>query len=90
MADELSAEVLGGLTVSHLYELARECAIKNPRKYKKNELIDLILEVRIDAIPAAGPYIIRIVDEALEPIPAVLVETQFETPDVAVGIAGVL
>ncbi|MCB1216642.1 transcription termination factor Rho [bacterium] len=43
MSDEFNSDVLSGMTLSRLYELARERDIKNPRKYKKQELVDLIL-----------------------------------------------
>ncbi len=43
MSDEFNSEVLSGMTLSRLYELARERDIKNPRKYKKQELVDQIL-----------------------------------------------
>ena len=44
MSDDLNEEVLQGMTLSRLYEVARDNNIKNPRKYKKQELIDLINE----------------------------------------------
>lgn len=43
MADELTAEILSNMTLSRLYEIAREHSIKNPRKYKKADLVELIL-----------------------------------------------
>jgi transcription termination factor Rho len=43
MSDDFNPEVLSGMTLSRLYELARERDIKNPRKYKKQELVDLIV-----------------------------------------------
>ncbi|MCB1219243.1 MAG: transcription termination factor Rho [Planctomycetales bacterium] len=43
MSDDFNSDVLSGMTLSRLYELARERDIKNPRKYKKQELVDLIL-----------------------------------------------
>lgn len=42
MSDINSAE-LGSMTLSRLYELARDRNVKNPRKYKKQELIDILL-----------------------------------------------
>jgi transcription termination factor Rho len=42
MSDINSAE-LGTMTLSRLYELARDRNVKNPRKYKKQELIDILL-----------------------------------------------
>ena len=57
MSDEFNSDVLSGMTLSRLYELARERDIKNPRKYKKQELVDLILAedgpqvLEINAIP---------------------------------------
>ncbi len=43
MTGELSTEGLSSLTLSRLYELARERSIKSPRKYKKAELVEKIL-----------------------------------------------
>ncbi|HES58693.1 MAG TPA: transcription termination factor Rho [Firmicutes bacterium] len=43
MGDEFNSDVLEGMTLSRLYELARERDIRNPRKYKKKELIEQIL-----------------------------------------------
>ncbi|MCH7471531.1 transcription termination factor Rho [bacterium] len=43
MPEELNADLLGDMTLSRLYELARERSIKNPRKYKKQDLVDKIL-----------------------------------------------
>jgi transcription termination factor Rho len=43
MSESLNAELLGSMTLSRLYEVARDHDVKNPRKYKKQELIDLIL-----------------------------------------------
>jgi transcription termination factor Rho len=43
MGDEFNSDVLAGMTLSRLYELARERDIRNPRKYKKKELIEQIL-----------------------------------------------
>ena len=37
MSEELSQDVLGSMTLSRLYELARDNDVKNPRKYKKQE-----------------------------------------------------
>ncbi|MCC7476819.1 transcription termination factor Rho [bacterium] len=51
------------MTLQRLYELARERNIKNPRKYKKQELLDILLSGRVpadedgggDDSPAAAP-----------------------------------
>jgi transcription termination factor Rho len=43
MTEKLTAELLSNMTLSRLYELAREHSIKNPRKYKKAELVEKIL-----------------------------------------------
>lgn len=43
MTEKLTAELLSTMTLSRLYELAREHSIKNPRKYKKAELVEKIL-----------------------------------------------
>jgi transcription termination factor Rho len=40
---EINSAELGTMTLSRLYELARERDVKNPRKYKKQELIDILL-----------------------------------------------
>src|SRR5687768_11165503 len=40
---EINPAELGTMTLSRLYELARERDVKNPRKYKKQELIDILL-----------------------------------------------
>ncbi len=48
MTEKLTAELLSTMTLSRLYELAREHSIKNPRKYKKAELVEKILS----AVPA--------------------------------------
>ena len=53
MADEPNAEILASMTLSRLYELAREHSIKNPRKYKKQELIGLIVDAQGEALPVA-------------------------------------
>jgi transcription termination factor Rho len=53
MSDAINAEILGSLTLSRLYEVARDHDVKNPRKYKKQELIDLILGGG-EAAPAAS------------------------------------
>ncbi len=62
MSEELSQDVLGSMTLSRLYELAREHDVKNPRKYKKQELIDMILgagqKSRAKATPL-GPSMLR-------------------------------
>jgi transcription termination factor Rho len=56
MSDTLTTELLGSMTLSRLYEVAREHDVKNPRKYKKQELIDLILSGKGDVDgPAAAP-----------------------------------
>lgn len=44
MPEALTEEVLSKMTLSRLYELAREHSIKNPRKYKKKELVEKIME----------------------------------------------
>jgi len=43
MAEEISAAALAEMTLSRLYELARERDVKNPRKYKKTELVEMLL-----------------------------------------------
>ena len=43
MPGELNAEGLSSMTLSRLYELARDRSIKSPRKYKKTELVEKIL-----------------------------------------------
>jgi transcription termination factor Rho len=62
VSEELSQDVLGSMTLSRLYELAREHDVKNPRKYKKQELIDMILgagqKTRAKATPL-GPSMMR-------------------------------
>ena len=59
MQDELNTDVLSNMTLSRLYELAREHDVKNPRKYKKQELVDLILAsapaAKAPEAPAAAP-----------------------------------
>ena len=40
---EINPAELGTMTLSRLYELARDRDVKNPRKYKKQELIDILL-----------------------------------------------
>lgn len=65
MAEKLTTEILSNMTLSRLYELAREHNIKNPRKYKKAELVDKILAeaktvdqsagMAAEAAPAASP-----------------------------------
>jgi transcription termination factor Rho len=54
MAEKLTTEILSNMTLSRLYELAREHSIKNPRKYKKAELVDKILEEADTAGNGAG------------------------------------
>src|SRR5260221_12308927 len=49
MSDALTTELLGSMTLSRLYEVAREHDVKNPRKYKKQELIDLIVSGKGDS-----------------------------------------
>lgn len=44
MAEEFNSEMLSNLTLSRLYEIAREHDIRNPRKYKKAELVEQILQ----------------------------------------------
>lgn len=51
MSGELNAEGLSSMTLSRLYELARERSIKSPRKYKKAELVEKILA---EAEPGPG------------------------------------
>ena len=43
MTGELNTEGLSSLTLSRLYELARERSITSPRKYKKAQLVEKIL-----------------------------------------------
>ncbi len=43
----ITADVLANMTLQRLYELARERNIKNPRKYKKQELLDILLSGRV-------------------------------------------
>jgi transcription termination factor Rho len=43
MVEPITADALGSMTLSRLYEVARDHDVKNPRKYKKQELIDMIL-----------------------------------------------
>jgi len=52
MSEEITTELLASMTLSRLYELAREHEIKNPRKYKKQELIDGILAAASQGAPA--------------------------------------
>lgn len=54
MSEELSQDVLGSMTLSRLYELARDHDVKNPRKYKKQELIEMLLSAGSRA-PANAP-----------------------------------
>lgn len=54
MAEKLTAELLSNMTLSRLYELAREHSIKNPRKYKKAELVAKIVQEVEAASGTAG------------------------------------
>lgn len=55
VADELTAEILSNMTLSRLYEIAREHSIKNPRKYKKADLVEKILAETDGGASASTP-----------------------------------
>jgi len=77
MQEEINADILANMTLSRLYELAREHDVKNPRKYKKQELVELILAAR-PAAPAIS-----------EPAPPVHAEPpQREAPRPAASAQG--
>jgi transcription termination factor Rho len=57
MVEEMDEDLLISMTLSRLYEVARDHEVKSPRKYKKQELIDMILaaEQAGRRAPAAEP-----------------------------------
>jgi len=73
MADKLTTEILSNMTLSRLYELAREHSIKNPRKYKKAELVEKIFS---EAAGAESTEQAPAASAAVEPTP----EPQIEAP----------
>ena len=81
MAEQLTTEILSNMTLSRLYELAREHSIKNPRKYKKAELVDKILaEAKVAARSSAAGTAVAATAESGSPAPAPPVYGEDFTP----------